>query len=774
MSRRIVCVVIGSLLPVLAATAQANPVAAATPAVGYTDVLVSAADLPTAIAALPDGRKLVAERAGALRILSAAGVLSATPAITLTTLCTQGERGFLGVAVDPADPTAVFAYYTALIDNVCSNRVVRMTLTGDTISPSSVQVLLDNISSPRSNHNGGDIEFGKDGYLYVSIGDGGLNPTTARNKSVLNGKILRITSTGGIPPSNPFVGAGTQRCNTTGNAAAGVTCQEIFALGLRNPFRFANDMNATGTRFFLNDVGEGTWEEIDELASGADYGWNVREGACATGSTTDCGAPPVGMTNPVFTYGRSDGCVSITGGAFIPVSWPNFSGGSYLYADYVCNTIFRITPAAGGGYTREVFVSGTRSIVHLEMIQDNGEWSLYYLTYDNGGEIHRVTPNQVLAPPVPGQLVPVVPTRVLDTRSGLGGSVGVVRAGTPITLTFPASVVPANAAAVSLNVTSTSAAGPGFVSVYPSGITWPGTSNLNVTVANEIVANAVIARPGVNNSINILTQSSMHVIVDVTGYWLPADTSRSGRFVPLTPNRLLDTRNGTGGFAGRVPANAQVDLQVTGARNVPSTGVSAVALVVTIAEPTRDGFVTVWPTGTPRPNASTLNPGYANDIRSNLAIVPVSASGKVSLFTAAPTQLLADVVGYFTDESAPVSGAGRFVSSTAGRVFDSRLTAFAPRFAPLTDRSIALASAPAGTSGVAFNLTAAGTQTAGYLTAHPAGSSVPLASNVNFDAAGRTRAALALTATASPASVQVFANTGTDVIVDVAGWFTGA
>ena len=129
---------------------------------------------------------------------------------------------------------------------------------------------------------------------------------------------------------------------------AGSTCQEIFAVGLRNPFRIAFDPNAAATRFFINDVGQNVWEEIDLGAKGADYGWNIREGHCQqTGIETDCGTPnPVGFTNPYYDYGHSTGCGSITGGAFVPNGvWPAAYTGAYLYGDYVCGAIYALSPS---------------------------------------------------------------------------------------------------------------------------------------------------------------------------------------------------------------------------------------------------------------------------------------------------------------------------------------------------------------------------------------------------------------------------------------------
>ncbi len=139
------------------------------------------------------------------------------------------------------------------------NRVSRFTLgEDDRIDPSSELILIDGIPSPGGNHNGGDLAFGKDNHLYVSVGDGGCDYTgdsgcagsndAARDRHVLLGKVLRVTASGGIPSDNPFQGAGTARCNLTGRTEAGTLCQETYAWGLRNPFRLGFDPNAAATR----------------------------------------------------------------------------------------------------------------------------------------------------------------------------------------------------------------------------------------------------------------------------------------------------------------------------------------------------------------------------------------------------------------------------------------------------------------------------------------------------------------------------------------------
>ncbi len=353
------------LLSVLAV----RPAQAALPA-GFSDALVAAVDGPTGLAFTPDGRLLVTTQGGQLRVISGGSLLPA-PALDLgAKLCNNSERGLLGVAVDPAFATNhfVYLYYTfdRAGDGACEqntarspvNRVARWILPdSNVVSASSETVLIDNIPSPNGNHNAGDLHFGHDGLLYISVGDGGCDylgdsgcaggNDASRDDHVLLGKLLRITRDGAIPSTNPFRGTDSARCNVAGRTDPGKKCQETYAHGFRNPFRFAVDQNTD--RIWVNDVGQGIWEEIDELQAGADYGWNVREGHCANGSDTDCGPPPSGMTNPLYDYSHSIGCASITGGAFVPRGvWPSSYDGAYLFSDYVCGRIFTLrgTPLA--------------------------------------------------------------------------------------------------------------------------------------------------------------------------------------------------------------------------------------------------------------------------------------------------------------------------------------------------------------------------------------------------------------------------------------------
>jgi glucose/arabinose dehydrogenase len=406
-------------IAVLSLTASILPIAsqaatAATLPSGFEDQLVAKVGGPTAIAFTPDGRILVTSHFGTLRVIQG-GSLVSTPAIDLSAkVCSDKERGLLGVAVDPAFASnhAIYLYYTYKKFGSCPydttgvpvNRVSRFILpNSNVIDPASETVLIDNVPNEDGIHNAGDLAFGKDGNLYISIGDGGCDYAfnsgcgsqndAARDQNILLGKILRITPSGGIPAGNPFQGTGTARCNLTGMTDPGKKCQETYAWGLRNPFRFGFDPNAAGTRFFINDVGQSTWEEIDRGEAGADYGWNVREGPCARGSRTDCGPPPAGMTNPIYAYDHNTGCTAVTGGTFVPNGvWPTAFDDTYLYGDFVCGKIIRLTPAIGGGFTASDFVTGlgTNSITTLKFGPYGSTQAAYYLNYLNGGEVRRI------------------------------------------------------------------------------------------------------------------------------------------------------------------------------------------------------------------------------------------------------------------------------------------------------------------------------------------------------------------------------------------------
>ena len=401
---------VSAALLVVSSIASIVPVTTAGAAVpaGFTDQLVTYVPRPTAIAFTPDGRGVITTQTGTVRILRADGTLDPTVALDLTArVCTNNERGAVGVAVDPnfATNRFVYVYWTFKRFGVCPttqgaadqpvNRLARYVLGDDNvIDPTSETLLVDNIPSPTGWHNAGDLEFGKDGYLYVTIGEGGV-ASNARNMALLSGKVLRITRTGGIPPDNPHTGAGTDPCALEGRNTDGSICQEIYATGLRNPFRMAHNPNAAGVEVFVNDVGQNTYEEVNRLAPGADFGWNLREGPCVYGNPSSCGPPPTGLTNPIYSYLHDDSmCNAITGGAFVPNGvWASQYWNDYLFADYTCGSIFRLEPDGQGGWTRTPLVTGLGrgSAVHLEFGPFGSTTALYYTVFGTQGQLRRLT-----------------------------------------------------------------------------------------------------------------------------------------------------------------------------------------------------------------------------------------------------------------------------------------------------------------------------------------------------------------------------------------------
>jgi len=394
-----------------------RPADAATPAEsGFADARIASQRSPTALAFTPDGRMLVTSQSGSMNVYRQDGTLLEDGALNLgARVCANSERGLLGIAVDPQFVTNgyIYVFYTFNKSGQCPtgqptnpanpvNRVSRFVLDSNN-NTSGEQVLVDNMPSPAGNHNAGDLKFGKDGNLYVSIGDGGCDYANdsgcagqndaARDKHVLTGKVLRITREGGVPPDNPFASSGGS-CARTGKTTPGQHCKETYAWGLRNPFRFATDPDASGVRLFINDVGQGKWEEVDEGRPGADYGWNLREGFCAKDQTTGCrttpGATVNGLTDPVHSYGREIG-KSITGAAFVPDGvWPSSYNTSYLFGDSVAGKIFRLAPNGSGGYARTEFATELGPVISLAFGPFGNGRALYYTTYANGGEIHRL------------------------------------------------------------------------------------------------------------------------------------------------------------------------------------------------------------------------------------------------------------------------------------------------------------------------------------------------------------------------------------------------
>src|SRR3989442_127947 len=254
-----------------------------------------------------EGRFFVVEKGGTVRTVSGSAASTFLDIHTRVNSA-PAEAGLLGLAFHPnwTQNHQVFLNYTAF--SAASPVNLRTTISrftsadgGATLDPASEQVLLT-VEQPFENHNGGGVAFGPDGLLYLGLGDGGSagDPSgNAQNPARLLGKLLRIDVDSGtpyaIPPSNPFASGGGRG--------------EVYAFGLRNPWRFSFD-RATGA-LWLADVGQDTWEEVDIIVSGGNYGWSPREGThCYPPGTSSCAGP---YLDPVVEYSHAEGA-SITGG----------------------------------------------------------------------------------------------------------------------------------------------------------------------------------------------------------------------------------------------------------------------------------------------------------------------------------------------------------------------------------------------------------------------------------------------------------------------------
>ena len=322
---------------------------------------------PTAMAFAPDGRLFVCLQGGQLRVIKN-GALLPTPFVSLS-VNSSSERGLLGIAFDPnfATNQFVYLYYTTSAAPI-HNRISRFTANGDVAVAGSETVLVDLENLTAGNHNGGAIHFGPDGKLYAAVGENAV----ASNAQTLNnrlGKILRLNSDGTIPSDNPFF-----------NTATGAN-RAIWALGLRNPYTFGFQPG-TG-RMFINDVGQSTWEEINDGIAGSNYGWPTCEGFCSR--------PNPSFRDPLFQYGHGDssttGC-AIVGAAFYnpPVhQFPSSYVGKFFFAD-ACSGWIRLFDPSTGAAT--AFASGISSPVDLQVGPDG---CLYYLARGNNGQVFRVS-----------------------------------------------------------------------------------------------------------------------------------------------------------------------------------------------------------------------------------------------------------------------------------------------------------------------------------------------------------------------------------------------
>lgn len=358
---------------------------------------------PVFLTAMPDssGRVLVVERAGRIRILDpATGAIAATPFLDIAgQVSTDGERGLLAVALAPdyATSGSAYVFLTALDGRIELRRYTSSAGNRDQLNAGSGDLLLA-IPHPRTNHNGGWLGFGNDGLLYMATGDGGGGndpDMNGQNRSTLLGKILRLDVTRddfpadnardyGIPAANPFAGGG----------GAG----EVWAFGLRNPFRNSFD-RATG-ELWIGDVGEGAIEEIDRAQitqAGLNFGWPLYEGTRPL-----LGAGPAGLTMPVTEYAHGSGALqgnSVTGG-FVYRGPVEPLQGLYIFADYVSDNIWSVpaaslTPgstAPSSSFTNRnaAFAPNAGSLTNIVGFGEDQAGNLFIVSI--GGDVFMVQP----------------------------------------------------------------------------------------------------------------------------------------------------------------------------------------------------------------------------------------------------------------------------------------------------------------------------------------------------------------------------------------------
>ena len=352
------------------------------------------------------------------------------------------------------------------------------------------------------------------------------------------------------------------------------------------------------------------------------------------------------------------------------------------------------------------------------------------------------------------------PKRLLDTRIATKPGAGST---TVLPILGQQGIPSSGVSAVVLNVTGTEATAAGYVTVWPEG-TAPTASNLNLERAGQTRANLVTVPVGSDGSVRLYTQSGVHLIADVFGYFVSASASSVGRLQVLTPGRLLDTRTGTKPGAGKT-----VTVAVLGQQGVPASGVSAVALNVTATEATAAGYVTAWPDGS-QPSTSNLNIESAGQTIANQVVIPAGADGSIRIYTQSGTHLVADVTGWYTDSTATSGTAGLFIPVTPYRVADTRSGSRLGAGSTLTVLAAATGTAAAGRSGLAMNVTATQTGAAGYITVWPEGTQ-PTASSLNVTAANQTIANHVIMATGSDGGVRLFTQPASHLVVDVTGWY---
>lgn len=410
------------LVGLLALTAVSHTTSATTAVVPtiQASFLADSFTQPTDIANAGDSRLFITERAGRIRIINPSGTVLPTPFLDIQDRvdnATHSERGLLGLVFHPDYPNTPYFYVNYTEEDTGDTVVARFTTTSDSnIADAASELEILRLAQPAANHNAGDLNFGPDGYLYIGTGDGGSggdpwgNIGNGQNGQALLGKMLRLdvdsATPYAIPPDNPFVDDPDVR-------------DEIWALGLRNPWRFSFD-RLTGA-MYIADVGQNAWEEVNfqpaSSTGGENYGWRCYEGTHAFNS--DCGS----ATSFVFPFddyphsgAANDSGVSVTGGfVYRGATYPDLQG-YYLYADFGSSNVWLAQDDDGWQITPLGNISG---LSNISTFGEGCDGELYAASY--GGTIFQITTAQTANAITGGFLtyLPIVigPTAVAPTCS---------------------------------------------------------------------------------------------------------------------------------------------------------------------------------------------------------------------------------------------------------------------------------------------------------------------------------------------------------------------
>nr|CTQ97027.1 hypothetical protein [Kibdelosporangium sp. MJ126-NF4] len=335
---------------------------------------------PTSIAPLPDGRLLITEKRGTIRVFHPRSGLAEKPVLDIRDRVseTENERGLLGLAIAADFPRSgtIYVAYTRKSDEA-------VTLSRFRLGTGAEQVLLAQEHAEFGNHNGGNLAFGSDGFLYFGIGDGGAGGdpfNSGQNRNTLLGKILRLDVSRAcgplaycVPRDNPFVGVPGTRA-------------EIWAWGLRNPWKFSFD-KANGS-LWIGDVGQGRFEEVDHIGArqgGVNFGWSCMEGPVVFDETR-CD-PAAKYTAPVFHYlSGTEGCAVIGGHVYRGQRFANLAGGTYLATDYCRGTAYAVRANPDGTHSSATIGEFPPDVSALG-VDSRGE---FYMVDDFAGKLYSL------------------------------------------------------------------------------------------------------------------------------------------------------------------------------------------------------------------------------------------------------------------------------------------------------------------------------------------------------------------------------------------------